>query len=96
VTFAKTGKPPMKSKSLDASLFMDSYGNVYPSIMWPRKLGSIRKTGYDLEPILHSNEADAIRRSIKEGREPSSWTSCEAYQSIVGRVPSLLSLLSPF
>ena len=95
VKFAKTGISPMKSKSLDASLFMDSYGNVYPSIMWPRRVGNVRKTCYDLDPILHSREADSIRRLISEGREPSSWTSCEAYQSIVGRATSLLALVSP-
>lgn len=93
VKFANTGKSPIRSRSLDASLFMDSYGNVYPSIMWSRKIGSIRETDYDLDLIWHSKEAEEIRNEIKNGKEPNSWTSCEAYQSIVGRATSFISLL---
>jgi MoaA/NifB/PqqE/SkfB family radical SAM enzyme len=90
VQYIKTGKNPVKSRSLDASLFMDSYGNVYPSIMWGRVIGNIRKTGFDLGPIWSSAEADEVRKLIKEGKEPSSWTACEAYQSLVGSIGSLL------
>jgi hypothetical protein len=94
IMFIRTGKSTIKSKSLDASLFMDSYGNVYPSIMWSRKVGSIRDTDYDLEPIWRSKVAEETRLMVKNGKEPESWTSCEAYQSIAGKVTSFLSLLS--
>ena len=83
-------KQPIRGRSLDASLFIDSYGNVYPSIMWDKKIGNIRDTGYELEPILHSKEADDVRSLIKEGKEPNCWTACEAYQSIAGHITSLL------
>ncbi len=33
----------MKSRSLEASLFIDSFGNVYPSIMWDKKIGNIKE-----------------------------------------------------
>ena len=89
VRYAKTGKTPMRSRSLDASLFMDSFGNVYPSIMWNRKIGNIRETGYELRKLWRSDEADSARRDIAEGKEPSQWTSCEAYQSITGNVLSM-------
>ncbi|MEM3791579.1 MAG: radical SAM protein [Candidatus Micrarchaeaceae archaeon] len=88
--YALDGKAPMKSRSLDLSLFLDSYGNVYPSIMWGRKIGNIRQTGYDIMPIWNSDDANEVRRLIKEGKEPSAWTSCEAYQTIVGNIGSLL------
>ena len=90
VEYARTGKTPMRSKSLEASLFLDSYGNVYPSIMWNRKIGNIRDTEYSLEALWNSSDAKEVRRLIREGKEPSQWTSCEAYQSIIGRIPSLL------
>lgn len=92
VEYIKTGETPMRSKSLDASLFMDSYGNVYPSIMWGRKVGSIRETGYDLMPIWHGAEAEEVRKLIKEGKEPKAWTACEAYQAIVGNIGSFINL----
>ena len=89
VVYARTGKSPMRSRSLDASLFMDSYGNVYPSIMWNRKIGNIRDTGYDLMAMWRNDEANGVRRDIMEGKDPIQWTSCEAYQSITGNVLSM-------
>ena len=86
VDYVTTGKSPMKSRSMDVSLFLDSYGNVFPSIMWDKKIGNIRDTEYDLGKIWSSPEADEIRKSIKEGKEPDSWTACEAYQTIVGDI----------
>lgn len=88
--YVTTGKVPMKSKSMDASLFMDSYGNVYPSIMWGRKIGNIRDTKYDLKSIWRGEEANEVRKLIKEGKEPDCWTACEAYQTLVGNVTSLI------
>ena len=86
VSYVTTGKSPMKSRSMDVSLFLDSYGNVFPSIMWDKKIGNIRDTGYDLSKIWSSPEANEIRESIKDGKEPDSWTACEAYQTIVGDI----------
>ena len=34
----------------------------------------------------------SIRKAVKEGREPTQWTSCEAYQAIMGKLPSLFTL----
>lgn len=93
VYYMRTGRQPIRSRSLDASLFLTSDGNVYPSIMWDRKLGNVRDTDYDLGPIWQSKEAEETRSLIREGKEPSSWTACEAYQSITGHLPSFLSLL---
>ena len=90
VEFAKTGKSPMKCRSLEASVFMDGWGNVYPSIMWNKRVGNIRETNYDLTPILNSNEAREIRAAIKEDKEPAEWTSCEAYQVLTGSIMNLL------
>jgi Fe-coproporphyrin III synthase len=90
VDYAKTGYSPMKSRSLEASLFMDSYGNVYPSIMWDRKIGNVRNVNYDLSQMWNNDEAKAIRKEIKEGKEPNQWTSCEAYQILTGNVLSMI------
>ncbi|MEM3839328.1 MAG: radical SAM/SPASM domain-containing protein [Candidatus Micrarchaeaceae archaeon] len=88
--YAKTGRTPIKSRSLDASVFIDSYGNVFPSIMWGRKIGNIRGTKYSLQPILQSSEAEEVRRLIKEGKEPDNWTACEAYQAILGNISNFI------
>jgi Fe-coproporphyrin III synthase len=90
VEYAKTGSSPMKSRSLEASLFMDSYGFVYPSIMWDKKIGNIRESGFDLMPLWNNENAKEVRTQIREGKEPNQWTSCEAYQILTGNVLSLL------
>lgn len=88
--YAETGKQPMSSRSGEASVFLDSFGNVYPSIMWDKKLGNIRETGYYMQSILGSDAAKGVRALIKEGREPLQWTSCEAYQALLGNLASVL------
>ncbi len=90
VEFARTKKSPMRSRSLEASLYLDSWGNVYPSIMWNKKIGNIRDVDYDLSKLWHSNDAEEVRAAIREGRQPNEWTSCEAYQVLTGRITTLL------
>jgi Fe-coproporphyrin III synthase len=89
VGYAKTGKSPMKSRGMEASLFMDSYGNVYPSIMWDKKIGNIRDVHMDLMQLWNNDAAKEVRKEIEEGKEPNQWTSCEAYQTLTGNILSI-------
>ncbi|MEM0147643.1 MAG: radical SAM protein [Candidatus Micrarchaeaceae archaeon] len=88
--FVITKKVPVKSRSLEASIFLDSFGDVYPSIMVNNKLGNIRETQYYLDPILQSEEAQIIRKSIKESKIATDWTACEAYQALVGDIKKII------
>ncbi|MDE1869641.1 MAG: radical SAM protein [Candidatus Micrarchaeota archaeon] len=90
--YAQTGVQPMRSRSLEASLFLDSWGNVYPSIMWNKKIANIREIGYDLTKVWNGPEAQEIRKEIREGKEPTQWTSCEAYQTIIGDVSTFIKV----
>lgn len=87
--YAKTGEPPMRSRSLDASLFIDSFGNIYPSIMWDKRISNIRDINFDISRIWNSDYVNGLRREIREGKEPKHWTACEAYQSIMGNILSM-------
>jgi MoaA/NifB/PqqE/SkfB family radical SAM enzyme len=90
-SYAKTGKMPMHSRSLEASVFVDSFGNVFPSIMWNTKIGNIKEADYYIEKLLHTEQAKAVYKAIKEGKEPLQWTSCEAYQAITGNITSIFT-----
>ncbi len=90
-TYAKTGKMPMHSRSLEASVFVDSFGNVFPSIMWNTKIGNIRESNYYIERLLSTEQAKAVYKAIKDGKEPLQWTSCEAYQAITGNIASIFT-----
>ena len=57
IRFVEERTPRLKSRGLDASCFLDSFGNVYPSIMWDKKIGNVRDTNYDLNSLLLSKEA---------------------------------------
>lgn len=85
-SYIRTGEPPLRSKELESSLYLDSYGNVWPSIMWGLKLGAIRETGYRLGPIWNGEVAKKAREMISSGESPKFWTSCEAYSSILGHI----------
>ena len=88
--FVRNGKPPLRCRSLEASIFMDSFGDIYPSIMWDMKIGNVRETGYYIRPILLSEAAAHAKEMIHYGKDPLHWTSCEAYQALIGHLPSLL------
>ncbi len=88
--FSETGKSPMRCRSLDASVFVDGWGDVYPSIMWNRKIGNIRDASYDLSALLGNEEAANVRKEIEAGREPNQWTSCESYQILLGSIKDIL------
>ncbi|BCS90667.1 MAG: coenzyme PQQ synthesis protein E [Candidatus Micrarchaeota archaeon] len=86
IDFVRTGRPPLPARSIRSSIFIDSYGNVYPSIMWGLVLGNLRDSNYSLLSILRSDKAKEALRMIDNGKEPKSWTACEAYQSIIDNI----------
>ncbi len=90
VEYVRTDRMPMKSKSLDASLFLDSFGNIFPSIMWDQKISNVRDIDYDLNKVWHGELANMVREAVDRGNEPKQWTSCEAYQSITGNISSII------
>jgi MoaA/NifB/PqqE/SkfB family radical SAM enzyme len=84
--YLKTGRPPVMGRELDASYYVDSWGNVFPSMMWDYKLGSLRETDYDLMPMWGSARAEQGRRMIRAGLSPLCWTACDANTSRLGNL----------
>jgi len=80
--FLATGRSPVPCAALEASVFVDPRGVVYPCSIYSRPLGSLRETGYDLRAVLRSAEARSARTAVVEDRCPGCWTPCEAYQSL--------------
>ena len=86
-----TGKTPMDCKSLNASIFLDPYGFLYPCMMWYRQLTNIRQIDYDLRNMWSKQEVNDYRKDIKAKKCPNCWTSCEAHQTIVGNILSTVA-----
>jgi len=83
-----TGRTPMRCHALNASCFVDSWGNVFPCTIYDRKLGSLRDVDYDLRRIWSAPLAVTTQREIWNYDCPQCWTPCEAYQSIMGNFVS--------
>lgn len=81
-----TGKTPLPCQALNASIFLDPQGNVYPCSMYNLKLGNIREKSL----IRIWKESEKIRGNIYKGKCPQCWTPCEAYQTILGNLVKLI------
>ncbi len=76
VEFLKTKKSSVANRDGELSIFMDSYGAVFPSIMTSRKLGNIREDGHSLPKMLAKTDLSKDKEQY--------FTACESYQSILG------------
>jgi len=85
-SFLQMRKMPLPCRALRTSLFLDPFGNVFPCTNLNFVLGNLRKTNFELKPILDSLKARRILGHIDSGNCPQCWTPCEAYQTILGNV----------
>ena len=83
---------PLDCRSLNASCFVDSSGDVYPCTIFPQKLSNLRDYEYNLGKIWQSNAADELRAKISSKECPNCWTPCEAYPSLLGSLKSFFNL----
>ena len=90
--YVLTGIMPAPSSELSSSVYLDSYGNVWPSIMWNECIGNIRDTQYSLDPIWNGNRAEEMRQRLARGEAPQHWTRCEAYPSLLAYLFSIARL----
>lgn len=81
-----TKKTPLPCQALNASIFLDPQGDVYPCSMYNLKIGNIRETS--LAKIW--KESEKIREDIHKGKCTQCWTPCEAYQTIFGNLMKLI------
>ncbi len=76
VEFLKTKKSSVPNRDGELSVFLDSYGNVFPSIMTSQKLGNVRQGGMEIDRMV---------KAANLGKEKEQhFTACESYQSILG------------
>lgn len=84
--YLKTGITPLTCQALAGSVFIDSFGYIYPCSIYSKRMANIRDIGYDLEAYWNTEEVRAARAEIERGECPQCWTPCEAYQSILGQL----------
>lgn len=73
-------------QAMNASCFIDPYGNVYPCGMYDRPIGELSQIGFDLRRLWESPGALSARAAIEKTACPGCWSPCEAYPAILGRL----------
>lgn len=90
--FASKNKTPLNCKALLSSCFLDAYGNLYPCIIYDRKLCNLRDVNYDMKASLNTKLVNDIKKDIREFGCPGCWLPCEANQTILGNILKSLIL----
>lgn len=84
--YMKYNITPLPCKALNASLFLDPYGNVFPCTHFGIKLGNLRNFNYRIKNIWIKKTTKNIWKKIRVGKCPHCWTPCEAYQTLFGNL----------
>lgn len=84
--YLQTGKTPVTCQALAGSVFIDSFGYVYPCTIYSKKMANIKEIDYDLGTYWNTEFVKKLREEIEQGKCPHCWTPCEAYQSILGKL----------
>ena len=84
--YLQTGKTPLTCQALAGSVFIDSFGYIYPCTIYSKKLANIKDIDYDLETYWNTKMIKDLRKDIEKGNCPHCWTPCEAYQSILAKL----------
>ena len=82
----------LNCKALFSSCFLDACGNLYPCIIYDRKMCNLRDNDYNIKTCLSMKSIDNVKKDIKELKCPGCWTPCEANQTIVGNILKSLFL----
>lgn len=84
----RTGRSPLPCRSLYTSVFVAPTGTVQPCTVFDRPLGDAFRR--PLTEILATPEAEAARQEVLHDACPGCWSPCEAYQTILSRLPLAL------
>jgi len=81
-----TGKMPLPCKSLQTSLFLDSFGKIYPCIIWNKEVANVRDVQYDINNITKLPIYKQLIDIIRQKKCPNCWTVCEGTQTMLGNL----------
>jgi len=81
---------PLSCLSSRVSCFISPSGMVYPCSIWDRALANLKDVDYDLRTLWDRQSTEDVRREVDLKKCPGCWTPCEAYQTILGNIGSLL------
>ncbi len=91
--FLADGRAPVPCAALGASAYVDPDLRLFPCATWDRPLLDLREVGYSLAEAARRLEVRSARADAEAGRCPGCWTPCEAYPTMLSRLPATLGAL---
>lgn len=82
---------PFTCQALSASCFIDPYGDIFPCIVWAKKVANIQEADFSLKNAWACEHVKTLRKRICKDECPICWTPCEAYPSMLGRIGHFLA-----
>jgi radical SAM protein with 4Fe4S-binding SPASM domain len=84
-------KSPIKCQAMSSTLFIDSYGDLFPCGVFNKKLINIRDIAESLISLWNSNEARKVAFECSNGMCPSCWSPCDAHNAIAGSLVKVIA-----
>jgi len=85
-TYSKGDKFPLRCHALRSSCFINPYGEVFPCLVFDRKIGNLAEHDYNLDKLWSGQIAHEAMREIEDKACPECWMSCETYAAILGNL----------
>ena len=88
--YVRLKKTPVKCQALSSSLYIDPYGNLYPCMVFNKKLINIRELETDFYSFWNSDIAKKASEECVKNLCPLCWSPCDAFSSISTALPKTL------
>ncbi|MFH1234316.1 MAG: radical SAM protein [Candidatus Diapherotrites archaeon] len=89
--YLASGITPVPCTALSSFFFMAPDGSVFPCTIFGECLGNIRDHGFSTERLFGRAKYGVALKKIREGNCPQCWSPCQAYPSLAGSIPRLLT-----
>lgn len=87
--YLRFGKTPISCQAFSGSAFINSQGNVYPCVIWNKKMKNIKDCNYDLAELWNEDEVKKVYQQARQQKCPNCCTACEINHSILASIFSL-------
>lgn len=77
---------PIRCQALASTCFIDPYGDIYPCIIYKRKISNIFDINYDFYKFWNEANTIILRKELLNKKCNGCWTPCEAYPAILGSI----------
>ncbi len=86
LAYFKTKKYPLRCQALSSTCFLDPYGNLFPCVVYNKKLLNVKQMHDNLSSFWENDYARRIHYECSNNICPSCWSTCDVYSAIGGSI----------